>query len=83
MPKGHAWHTISELLSKKGCCCLVSKSCLTPRGSMDLACQAPLEPGHWSGDPTAPLWGLLEKGFPSPGSLSDPGIKLLSPALAG
>ena len=63
------------------CCCLVIESCpdslVTP---WTVACQAPLSVGfsrqkYWSGLP-----------FPSPGILSNPGIKpqsSVSPALAG
>ena len=57
-------------------CCSVSKLCLfvTP---WTIACQAPLSMGflrqeQWSGFP-----------FPSPGDLPNPGIKPMSPALAG
>ena len=61
----------------KSCCCLVTKSCLTPWA---VARQAPLSMGfsrqeYWSGLPC-----------PLPGDLPDSGIKpasLESPALAG
>ena len=55
--------------------CLVSESCLILRDTWTLALQVPLSLGfsrqdYWSGLP-----------FPSPGNLSDPGIKTWSPAL--
>ena len=54
---------------------LVAKSCLTLATSWTVARQAPLSIGfsrqeYWSGLP-----------FPSPGDLSDPGIKPGSPAM--
>ena len=54
---------------------LVAKSCPTLVTSWTVACQAPLSTGfsrqeYWSGLPS-----------PSPGDLSDPGIKPGSPAL--
>ena len=42
-----------------------------------VACQAPL----FMGFPGQEYWSELP--FPSPGDLSDPGIKPMSPALAG
>ena len=58
-------------------CCLVIKSCLTLATLWTVARQAPPSMGfcrqeYWSGLP-----------FPSPGVLSDTGIKLASSALAG
>ena len=64
--------------SMYACCCLVAKSCPALCNSVDcVAHQAPLPMGffrqeYWSGLP-----------FPSPRDLLDPGIKPLSPALAG
>ena len=54
---------------------LVTKSCLTLATPWNVACQSPLSMGfsrqeYWSGLP-----------FPSPGDLSDQGIKPRSPAL--
>ena len=52
--------------------CLVRSDSVTP---WTVACQAPLSMGlqeYWTGLP-----------FPPPGNLSDPGIELASPALAG
>ena len=60
------------------CCCLVAKSCLTLfENPWTVAHQALLPIGfpsqeYWSGMP-----------FPSPGDISDPEIKLVSPALVG
>ena len=56
---------------------LVAKSCLTLVTPWTIACQAPLSMGfprqeYWSGLP-----------FLSPVDLPDPGIKSVSPALAG
>ena len=56
------------------CTCSVMSDSVTP---WTVACQAPLSIGfpkqeYWSGLP-----------FPSPGDLSEPGIELASPALAG
>ena len=57
--------------------CSVAQLCLTLCDTMDLASQAPLSmeyfrQEYWSGLP-----------FPTPGDLPDPGIKPVSPALAG
>ena len=59
------------------CCCLATKLCPTLCDPMD--CSLPgssvhgfSRKGYWSGLP-----------FPSPGDFPDPGVKLLSPALAG
>ena len=65
----------SSSASLKWCCCLVTKSCASFYDPLD--CQAPPSMGfsrqeNWS--------GLV---FPSPGALSEPGIKPRSPALAG
>ena len=59
------------------CCCLFPKLCPTLWDPWTVACQAPLSLGfsrqeYWSGLPV-----------PSPGDLSDLGIELASPALAG
>ena len=59
------------------CCCLVAKLYLTLCDPMDCSLPALLSVGfprqeYWSGLP-----------FPSPGDLPDPGIKPVSPALAG
>ena len=56
---------------------LVAKSCPILVTPWTIACQGPLSTGfsrqeYWSGLP-----------FPSPGDLSDPGIKHTPPALAG
>ena len=56
------------------CCCLVTKSCLTPATPGTAACQAPLSKGfpreeYWSGLP-----------FSSPGEFPDPEIVPMSPA---
>ena len=56
---------------------LVAKLCLTLVTPWIVTCQASLSVGlprqeYWSGLP-----------FPSPGDLPDPGIKPMSPALAG
>ena len=56
---------------------LVAQLCPTLCDPMDCACQAPLSMGfsrqeYWSGLPFLP-----------PGDIPDPGIKALSPALAG
>ena len=58
-------------------CCLVTKSCPALLQSMDYSLPGSLSMGfhrqeYWSGLP-----------FPSPGDLSSPGIKSISPALAG
>ena len=58
-------------------CCLVAKSCPTLCDPMDYSPPAPMSvefsrQDYWSGLP-----------FPSPGDLPDPGIKPMSPALAG
>ena len=59
------------------CCPLVAKSCLIFCDSWTVDCQASLATGfprqvYWSGLP-----------FPSPGDLSDSGIKPTPPELAG
>ena len=58
------------------CCHLVTTLCLTLVSLWTVASKAPLSIGFhrqdWSGLP-----------FPSPGDLLDPGIKPVSPALAG
>ena len=59
------------------CCCLVTKLCPSPWTPWTVALQAPLSMGfprqeYWSGLPC-----------PSPENLSDPGIKSMSPVLAG
>ena len=59
------------------CCCLVTNSCLTLLRPHD--CNPPGFSVH--GFPRQEHWSGLS--FPSPGDLSDPGIKLGSPALAG
>ena len=51
---------------------LVAQSCPTLCDPMDYSSQAPLSMGYWSGLP-----------FPSPEDLPNPGIKPVSPALAG
>ena len=56
---------------------LVAKSCPTLVTPWTVACQASLSVGS----PRREYWSGLS--FPSPGNLSDPGIKLASPALAG
>ena len=58
-------------------CCLATKLCLTLCNSMDCSPPGSFVHGissqeHWNGLP-----------FPSPGHLLDPGIKHLSPTLAG
>ena len=60
-----------------GCCCLVAKSYPSLATPWTVAHQAPLSTGfsrqeYWNGLP-----------FPSPGNLPDPGIKPVSPVLAG
>ena len=66
--------------SHRGCCCLVTKSCLTLMTLLTVAHQAPLSMGF----PRKEYWnGLL---FPSPGYLPIPGIEptsLATSALAG
>ena len=52
--------------------CLVAKSCLTLLRP----------PGLFTARLLCP-WDSLGKNIPSPGDLPDPGIKLMSPALAG
>ena len=59
------------------CCCLVARSCPTLETPWTVAHQALQSVGfpreeYWSGLP-----------FPSPGDLSNPGIKPTSPMLAG
>ena len=70
---------VMEQAYKRYCyCCLVAKSCLTICDLME--CSPPgsslsmgfLRQEYWSGLP-----------FPSPGDLPSPGIKPVSPALAG
>ena len=58
-------------------CCLVTQWCPTLLQVQTVACEVPLSMGfsrqeYWSGLP-----------FPSPEDLPDPGIELMSPALAG
>ena len=62
-----------------GCCCCssVTKSCLSFVTPWAVACQALLSMGF----PRQEYWGRLP--FPSPGHLSDLGIKLVSSSLAG
>ena len=67
----------TEVLKEFLKCCLVTKSCPTVATPWTVALQAPLSMGflrqeYWSGLP-----------FPSPGDLPDPGIKPMSPVLAG
>ena len=57
--------------------CLVAKSSLTFATPWTIACQAPLSTGFLGQE----YWSVLS--FPSPGDLSDPGIKSVSPELAG
>ena len=57
-------------------CCSVAKSCLTVI-PWTTACQAPLSMGF----PRQDNWSAFP--FSSPGDLSNPGIKPMSPALAG
>ena len=52
-------------------CCSVTKSCLTLCDHASLSVGFPRQ-GYWFGLP-----------FPSPGDLPDPGIKPVTPALAG
>ena len=64
-------------LKSLGCCCLAAQPCLPLCDPGTVSRQAPLSMGfsreeYWSGLP-----------FPSPGDLSDPGIKPESRALAG
>ena len=58
-----------------GCCCLVTKSCLTLATPWTVAHQAPLSVRFLRQDYKSGL------PFPSPGDLADPGIKPKSPAL--
>ena len=62
------------------CVCLWAQLCLTRWDPVDLACQSPLSMEFSRQE----YWSRLL--FPTPGDLSDPGIKptsLSSPALAG
>ena len=54
-----------------------NKSCLTLANPGTVACQAPLSLGF----PSQEYWNGLP--FLSPGDLPNPGIELVSPALAG
>ena len=58
-------------------CVLVTQLCLTLRNPITVACQASLSMGFSRQE----CWSRLP--FPSPGALRNPGIKLVSPALAG
>ena len=58
------------------CCCLVAKSS-SFASAWTTAHQAPLSMGFHRQE----QWSALP--FPSPGDLPDPGIKLVSPVLAG
>ena len=58
-------------------CCLVDKLCLTLVTPWTVAHQAPLSIGF----PRQEYWSGLA--FPPPGDLPDPGVKPVSPALAG
>ena len=57
--------------------CLVTKSCLTLASPWTVAHQAPLSMGF----PRQEYWNGLP--FPPSGDLTDPGMELSSPALAG
>ena len=57
--------------------CLVPKLCPTLATSWTVVCQAPLSMGFSRQE----YWSRLP--FPFPGDLPDPGIELVSPALAG
>ena len=57
--------------------CLVTKSCLTLASPWTVAHQAPLSMGF----PRQEYWNGLP--FPPSGDLPDPGIKPMSPSLAG
>ena len=59
------------------CCCLIAKLYRTLLQPQGLACQAPLSMGF----PRQEYWRGLP--FPFPGNLPNPGIKPVSPALAG
>ena len=59
------------------CGSLVTKSCPAPVTPWTVACQAPLSMGFLRQE----CWSRLP--FPSPGALPDPGVKPVSPALAG
>ena len=64
-----------QVVSQSGCCCSVTKLCLTLCNPWTVAHQAPLSRGflrqeYWSGLP-----------FPSPGDPPFPGIELSFPAL--
>ena len=59
------------------CCCCLTKSCPTLMIPWTAVLQVPLSMGF----PKQEYWNELL--FPSPGNLPNPGIKPMSPALAG
>ena len=63
--------------TKDLCCCLVAKLCPTLATPWTVTHQAPL----FMGFSRQEYWSVLP--FPSPGDIPDPGIKAMSPALAG
>ena len=72
-----AWETATTFQHSLFPCCLVAKSCPTLVTPWTLAHWAPLSVGF----PGQEYWSVLP--FPAPGDLPDPGIKPVSPALAG